>query len=129
MRAGIDWILAEEGRIDVLVNNAGYGSHGAVEDVPTEEARRQFEVDVFGAARLTQLVLPHMRQQHSGTIVNITSIDGKTSTPLGACNHATKPAGAYRTWSGVACARPAGPRRNRCTGLAQLLRGGLADAG
>src|SRR6266508_2942007 len=60
MRAGIDRILAEEGRIDVLVNNAGYGSYGAVEDVPMEEARRQFEVNVFGAARLTQLVLPHI---------------------------------------------------------------------
>ncbi|HEV7184431.1 MAG TPA: oxidoreductase [Leifsonia sp.] len=90
IRAGIEQILAETGRIDVLVNNAGYGSYGAVEDIPMEEARRQFDVNVFGAARLTQLVLPHMRQQHSGTIVNITSMGGKITTPLGAWYHATK---------------------------------------
>ena len=60
--AGVRQILAETGRIDVLVNNAGYGSYGAVEDVPLDEARRQFEVNVFGAARLTQLVLPAMRR-------------------------------------------------------------------
>jgi short-subunit dehydrogenase len=90
MRAGIDRIPAEEGRIDVLFNNAGYGSYGAVEDVPMEEARRQFEVNVFGAARLARLVLPHIRQQHSGTIVNITSMGGKIFTPLGAWYHATK---------------------------------------
>src|SRR6201990_3531853 len=53
-------IVATEGRIDVLVNNAGYGSYGALEDVPMEEARAQIEVNVFGLARLTQLVLPHM---------------------------------------------------------------------
>ena len=61
MSLGIDQILAETGRIDVLVNNAGYGSYGAVEDVPLEEARRQFEVNVFGAARLIQLLMPTMR--------------------------------------------------------------------
>ena len=61
--AAIERIIAEQGRIDVLVNNAGYGSYGAVEDVPIEEARRQFEVNVFGLARLVQLVTPHMREQ------------------------------------------------------------------
>ncbi len=90
MRAGVEKVLAETGRIDVLVNNAGYGSYGAVEDVPLSEARDQFDVNVFGAARLTQLVLPSMRAQRSGTIVNITSMGGKIYTSLGAWYHATK---------------------------------------
>jgi NAD(P)-dependent dehydrogenase (short-subunit alcohol dehydrogenase family) len=88
--AGVKEILAEAGRIDVLVNNAGYGSYGAVEDVPLEEARRQFEVNLFGAARLIQLVLPGMRERHSGTIINITSMGGKIYTPFGAWYHGTK---------------------------------------
>lgn len=90
MQSAVSQIIAKEGRIDVLVNNAGYGSYGALEDVPLSEARSQFEVNVFGATRLTQLVLPHMRQQRSGTIVNITSMGGKIYTPLGAWYHATK---------------------------------------
>lgn len=83
MQAGIDQIIAETGRIDVLVNNAGYGSYGALEDVDIDEGRRQFEVNVFGAMRLAQLVLPYMRTQRAGTIVNITSMGGKIYTPLG----------------------------------------------
>jgi short-subunit dehydrogenase len=83
-------IIAAEGRIDVLVNNAGYGSYGALEDVPMEEARAQIEVNVFGLARLTQLVLPHMRAQRGGTIVNISSMGGRFATPLGAWYHASK---------------------------------------
>jgi NAD(P)-dependent dehydrogenase (short-subunit alcohol dehydrogenase family) len=90
MQSGVEQIVAEEGRIDVLVNAAGYGSYGALEDVPLSEARNQFEVNLFGAARLTQLVLPRMREQHSGTVVNITSMGGKIYTPLGAWYHATK---------------------------------------
>lgn len=90
MQSGVEQILAEEGRIDVLVNGAGYGSYGALEDVPLSEARNQVEVNLFGAARLTQLVLPRMRDQRSGTIVNITSMGGKIYTPLGAWYHATK---------------------------------------
>jgi NAD(P)-dependent dehydrogenase (short-subunit alcohol dehydrogenase family) len=90
MVAGIERIITEQGRIDVLVNNAGYGSYGAVEDVPIDEARRQFEVNVFGLARLVQLVTPHMRSRRSGRIINISSIGGKFYEPFGAWYHATK---------------------------------------
>ena len=60
MVGGVEQIIRAEGRIDVLVNNAGYGAYGAIEDVPLQEARRQVEVNLFGLARLAQLVLPHM---------------------------------------------------------------------
>lgn len=90
MESGVSRILDEQGRIDVLVNNAGYGSYGAVEDVPIDEARRQFEVNLFGMARLIQLVLPTMRAQRSGRIVNISSIGAVIYEPFGAWYHATK---------------------------------------
>ncbi|WP_051295749.1 oxidoreductase [Actinomyces johnsonii] len=90
MTSGVNRLLEETGRIDILVNNAGYGSYGAIEDVPIDEARRQFEVNVFGLARLTQLVSPHMRTRGSGTIINISSIGGRLTTPLGGWYHATK---------------------------------------
>lgn len=86
----VNTVLEKEGRIDILINNAGYGSYGAVEDVPIAEAKRQFEVNIFGLARITQLVLPTMRQQNSGRIVNISSMGGKVFTPMGAWYHATK---------------------------------------
>jgi NAD(P)-dependent dehydrogenase (short-subunit alcohol dehydrogenase family) len=90
MQAGLAQVIAEHGRIDVLVNNAGYGSYGALEDVDPAEARYQFEVNVFGLARLIQLIAPHMRAQGSGRIVNISSMGGKIYEPLGAWYHATK---------------------------------------
>ena len=90
MSSGIEKIITETGRIDVLVNNAGYGSYGAIEDVSLDEARRQFEVNVFGLARLIQLVLPYMRAQRSGTIINISSVGGRLTNPLGGWYHASK---------------------------------------
>ncbi|UTW62832.1 SDR family NAD(P)-dependent oxidoreductase [bacterium SCSIO 12741] len=83
-------IIETEGKIDVLINNAGYGSYGALEDVPLDEARKQFEVNVFGLARLTQLVLPHMRKAKSGKIVNVSSVGGVGSEPHSAWYHASK---------------------------------------
>ncbi|MCT4591279.1 MAG: oxidoreductase [Carboxylicivirga sp.] len=88
--AGIDQIISTEGQIDVLVNNAGYGSYGALEDVPLNEARYQFEVNLFGLARLCQLVIPHMRQQKAGRIINISSIGGEAGEPHGSWYHAAK---------------------------------------
>lgn len=87
---GINTIIEAESRIDVLINNAGFGLMGAIEDVPMSDARYQLEVNLFGAARLTQLVLPHMRKQRSGTIINISSIGGKFSMALGGWYHASK---------------------------------------
>lgn len=83
-------IVEEEGRIDVLINNAGFGLYGPVEDIPLDDARYQFEVNLFGLAHLTQLVLPHMRARRSGRIINVSSMLGRVFVPLGAWYHATK---------------------------------------
>ena len=90
MVAGVEKIIEEQGKVDVLVNNAGYAVYGSVEDITIDEARRQFEVNIFGLARLTQLLLPYMREKKSGTIINISSVGGKIFTPLGSWYHATK---------------------------------------
>lgn len=90
IRACAEQVLTTAGHIDILINNAGYGSYGAIEDVPLEEARRQFEVNLFGMARLIQLVTPSMRAQHYGKIVNVSSMGGKIWTKFGGWYHATK---------------------------------------
>lgn len=86
----VNTIIQREGRIDVLWNNAGYGLYGAVEDVPLTEARKQFEVNLFGLAAITQKVVPYMRKAGSGTIINTSSMGGKMYTPMGAWYHASK---------------------------------------
>ena len=90
MTDGVNTIIAAEGRIDVLVNNAGYGYMGAIENVPIAEARRQLEVNVFGLARLTQLVLPYMRKQGSGRIINTSSVAGKAVIMFGGWYNVSK---------------------------------------
>ena len=90
MTEGIRAIMEAEGRIDVLINNAGYGYFGAIENVTMEEARRQLEVNVFGLARLCQLVLPVMRGQGSGRIINTSSVAGKSVLYYGGWYHVTK---------------------------------------
>lgn len=86
----IQKIIETEGRIDVLVNNAGYAVYGAVEEVSYEKAREQVEVNLFGLAEVTKAVLPAMRKQKSGTIVNVSSIGGRVYGPLAAWYHASK---------------------------------------
>lgn len=90
VRSGVDAVIAEQGRIDVLVNNAGYGYLGAIESVTMEEARRQLEVNLFGLARLTQLVLPHMRGNGAGRVINVSSIAGKVVVPYGGWYNVSK---------------------------------------
>jgi NAD(P)-dependent dehydrogenase (short-subunit alcohol dehydrogenase family) len=90
MRAAVDEVQRAEGAVGVLVNNAGYSQSGAIETVPLEAVRRQFETNVFGLVRLTQLILPMMRKQRWGKIVNVGSMGGRLSFPGGGHYHATK---------------------------------------
>ena len=83
-------IVTEKERIDVLVNNAGYGLLGSLEDVSIEEMKAQFETNFFGVIRVTQLVLPIMRKQKSGTIVNVSSVGGRIGLPVLSAYHSTK---------------------------------------
>ena len=88
--AVVERIGNEQGGVEVLVNNAGFGLYGPVEEVSLDDARYQFEVNLFGLADLTRRVLPGMRERRSGKIVNVSSVGGKIYTPLGAWYHATK---------------------------------------
>lgn len=87
---GFTKIIRETGGIDILINSAGLGSYGALEDVPMAEARNQMEINLFGATRLIQLVLPGMRKKGYGKIVNISSVGGKIGLPMGSWYHASK---------------------------------------
>ncbi|EDQ34132.1 Short-chain alcohol dehydrogenase of unknown specificity [Hoeflea phototrophica DFL-43] len=78
------------GKIDVLLNNAGYGAYGALEAFTMERIRRQFDTNVVGLLEVTKAVLPHMRQNRSGTVINISSIGGQITFPLGTLYHGTK---------------------------------------
>jgi NAD(P)-dependent dehydrogenase (short-subunit alcohol dehydrogenase family) len=90
MQAAVKEVETAHGAVFALVNNAGYGQEGAVEEVPMEDVRRQFETNVFGLSRLCQLALPGMRRQRAGRIVNVSSMGGKISIPGGGYYHATK---------------------------------------
>jgi NAD(P)-dependent dehydrogenase (short-subunit alcohol dehydrogenase family) len=90
MAAAVEHVVAAEGAVGALVNNAGYSQSGAVETVKMDDVRRQFETNVFGLMRMCQLALPGMREQRDGRIVNISSIGGKVVFPGGGVYHATK---------------------------------------
>lgn len=90
VKEAITKIVTEKERIDVLVNNAGYGLFGSLEDISIEELKAQFETNFFGVIRVTQLVLPIMRKQKSGTIVNVSSVGGRIGLPVLSAYHSTK---------------------------------------
>jgi NAD(P)-dependent dehydrogenase (short-subunit alcohol dehydrogenase family) len=88
--AAVDEGIERFGKIDVLLNNAGYGAYGSLEAFTMDRIRRQFETNVIGLLEVTKAVLPHMRQNRSGTIINISSIGGQITFPLGTLYHGTK---------------------------------------
>lgn len=90
MREAVQRVTKDQGGVGVLVNNAGYGLHGALEELPLDAVRRQFETNLFGALRLAQLVLPGMRRQGWGRIVNVSSVGGRITTPGNGAYHASK---------------------------------------
>jgi len=90
MIAAVKAVEAEHGHVGTLINNAGYGEYGPIEETDLERVRTMFETNVFGLARLTQLVLPAMRRSRSGRIVNIGSMGGRITFPVGGFYHATK---------------------------------------
>jgi NADP-dependent 3-hydroxy acid dehydrogenase YdfG len=90
LRAAVAHVEQAEGAVGVLVNNAGYSQSGAVETLDLDDVRRQFETNVFGLIRMCQLVLPGMRRQRSGRIINLSSMGGKLTFPGGGAYHATK---------------------------------------
>jgi NAD(P)-dependent dehydrogenase (short-subunit alcohol dehydrogenase family) len=90
MQGAVDAVTAEHGAVGVLINNAGYSQSGAIESVADADVRRQFETNVFGLLRLTQLVLPGMREQGWGKVVNLSSMGGRFTFPGGGLYHATK---------------------------------------
>jgi NAD(P)-dependent dehydrogenase (short-subunit alcohol dehydrogenase family) len=90
MRSAVTVVEREHGSVGALVNNAGFGQSGALEEVPIDAVRRQFDTNVFGLLRLTQLVLPGMRRVRRGRIVNIGSMGGRLTFPGGGAYHATK---------------------------------------
>jgi NAD(P)-dependent dehydrogenase (short-subunit alcohol dehydrogenase family) len=90
MAAAVETVENAEGAVGVLINNAGYSQSGAVESVPMDQVRRQFETNVFGLIRMCQLVLPGMRGQGWGRIVNLSSMGGRLTFPGGGMYHATK---------------------------------------
>jgi len=90
INAAVEAGLSRFGRIYALLNNAGYGAYGPLEATPLEKARRQFDVNVIGVLATTQAVLPHLREQRSGVILNVSSIGGRMTFPLGTLYHGTK---------------------------------------
>lgn len=90
MRSAVTTAESEQGAVGVLVNNAGYAVERAIETVSMDEVRRQFETNYFGLVRMCQLVLPGMREQGWGRIVNVSSVGGRLTFPGGAHYHATK---------------------------------------